>query len=94
LCNASPIKGSSFRLPTPDGLIADGETAQQHDLAKIPQRQPVAQPAKLHERDDIAWQRRPIEDTVTALIELHATVPATEPKIAANCQVWPFGHRC
>ncbi len=85
--------GQQLRLPLPDAFMADGETAQQHDLAEIPQCQPVAQPAEHHERDDIARQRRSIEDTVAALVELLAAVPAPEPTIALCCQVWPLGHR-
>jgi hypothetical protein len=73
--------------------MADGEPAQEHDFAEIPKCQQVAQPAEHHERDDVARQRRSIEDTVAALVELLAAVPAPEPKIALRCQVWPFGHR-
>ena len=71
--------GQQLRLPLPDALVADREPAQEQDLAEIPQCQPVAQPAEHHERDDVARQRRWIEDTVTALVEL--PVPASEPTI-------------
>src|SRR5215469_800043 len=71
--------GQQLRLPLPDALMADVEPAQQHDLAEIPQCQPVAQPAKHHEGDDVARQRRTVEDTATALVELLAAVPAPEP---------------
>jgi hypothetical protein len=62
--------------------MADGEVAQQHDLAEIPQCQRVAQLTEHHERDDVARQRRSIEDTVAALFELFAAVPALEPTLA------------
>src|SRR5215470_15512173 len=80
--------GQQLRLPLPDALMADGKPAQEHDLAEIPQCQPVAQPAEHHERDDVARQRGTVEDTVTALVELLAAVPASEPTIALCCQVW------
>ena len=82
-----------LRFPPPDGFMADSEPAQQHDLTQVPQRQPVAQPAEHHERDDVARQRRAIEDTVGALVELPVAVPAPEPTIALRCQVRPLGHR-
>jgi hypothetical protein len=82
-----------LRLPLPDALVAHGEPAQEQDLAEIPQCQPVAQPAEHHERYDVARQRRSIADTVAALVELLAAVPAAEPTIALCCQVWPLGHR-
>src|SRR5215471_21365396 len=62
--------GQQLRLPLPDALMADGEPTQEHDLAEIPQCQPVAQPTEHHEGDDVARERRPIEDTVAALVEL------------------------
>ena len=34
--------GQQLRLPLPDAFVADGEPTQKHDLAEIPQRQPVA----------------------------------------------------
>src|SRR5271166_1533791 len=74
--------GQQLRLPPPDGLMADGKPAQQHDLAQVPQCQPEAQPAEHHERDDVARQRRAIEDTVATLVELLVAVPAPEPTIA------------
>ena len=78
--------GQQLRLPLSDVFMADGEAAQQHDLAEIPQCQPVAQPTEHHERDDVARQRRSIEDAVTALVELFAAVPAPEPTIALCCR--------
>ena len=73
--------------------MADGEPAQQHDLAQVPQCQLVAQPAEHHERDDVARQRRAVEDTVAALVGLLVAVPASEPTIALRCQIRPLGHR-
>ena len=87
LRSASPITGNSFAFPPPDAFMADGESTQQHDLAEIPQCQSVAQPAEHHERDDVARQRRSIEGTVTALVELLVAVSAPEPTIALCCQV-------
>ena len=60
--------GQQLRLPPPDSFMADGKSAQEHDLAQVPQCQPVAQPAEHHERDDITRQRRAIEDTVATLV--------------------------
>ncbi len=79
--------------PLPDAFMADGEAAQQHNLAEIPRCRPVAQPTEHDERNDVARQRRSIEDTVAALVELFAAVPAPEPTIALCCPVWPLGHR-
>ena len=62
--------------------MADGEPAQQHDLTEVSQCQPVAQPAEHHEGDDVARQRRSIENTVATLVELLAAVPTPEPTIA------------
>src|SRR5262245_38970778 len=59
--------------------MTDGEPAQQHDLAEIPQCQPVAQSAEHHEGNDVARQRRSVEGTVTSLVELLAAVPAPDP---------------
>src|SRR5271166_88189 len=73
--------------------MADGEPAQQHYLAEVSQRQPVAQPAEHHEGDDVARQRRSIEDTVAALVELLAAVPTPESTIALCRQVRSLGHR-
>jgi hypothetical protein len=63
-----------LRPPLLDALMADSETAQQHDLAEIPQCQPVAERTEHQERDDVARQRCSIEDTVAALVELLAVV--------------------
>ena len=79
-------------LPPPDKLMADGEPAQQHDLAEIPQCQPVAQPAEHHEGDNVARQRRSIEDAATTLVELWVAVPAPT-EIALRGQVWPLSDR-
>jgi hypothetical protein len=38
-------------------------------------------------------QRGPIENSVTALVELPAAVPASEPPITLSCQVRSLGHR-
>ena len=43
-----------LRLPPTNALMTDGEPAQEHNLAEIPQCQPVAQPTEHHERDDVA----------------------------------------
>src|SRR5215472_12210559 len=79
--------GQQLRLPLPDALMADGEPAQEHDLPKIPQCQPVAQPTEHHEGDDVARERRSIENTIAALVELLAAVPATESTITLCRQV-------
>jgi len=49
------------------------------NAAEIPQRQPVAQPAKHHERNDIARQQRAVQDAVVTLVELPPPVLALEP---------------
>src|SRR5271169_5263641 len=85
--------GQQLRLPLPDALMADGEPAQQRNLAEVSQCQPVAQPAEHHEGDDVARQRRSIEDTVAALVELLAAVPTPESTIALCRQVRSLGHR-
>ena len=51
---------------------------------RFPQCQPVAQPAEHNECDDVARQRRTIEGTVAAFIELPAAVPVPEPTIASR----------
>ena len=81
-----------LRLPPPDGFMADGKPAPQHNLAQVPQCQPVAQPAEHHECDDVARRLGTIEDTVAALVELPVAVLAPEPTIALRCQVQPLGH--
>ncbi len=95
-------RGSRNRSQTGDMLMPDPavgavgryeETAQQHDLAEIPECQSVAQSAEHDEGDDVARQRRSVEDAVAALVELPAAVPTPEPMIALCCQVWPLGHR-
>src|SRR5260370_11069368 len=78
-----------LRFPLPDAFVADGEPPQEHDLAEIPQGQPVAQPPEHHERDNVARQRCSIENTLAALVELLAAVSAPEPTIALCCQLWP-----
>ena len=93
LRNASPITGSSFA----SHCRTDSWLTVNPRRSKISLRSAVsagsAAGRKHHERDDVARQRRPIEDTVTALVELLAAVPAPEPTTALRCQVWPLGHR-
>ena len=84
--------GQQLRLPPTDTFVADGEPAQQHDLAEISQRQSVAQPAKHHERDDIARQRRAVQDAVATFVELPPAVLGPEPTIALCCQLRSLGH--
>src|SRR5262249_59055540 len=76
-------------LPLPDAFVADSETTQQHDLAEIPQGQPVTQPAEHHEGDYVAWQRRTVEDTVTLLVGLLPAVPPPAPTIPFSPQLPP-----
>ena len=63
-----------LRLPLSNALMADSEPTQQHDLAEIPECQPVAQPAEYDEGDNITWQRCSIEDAVAALVELRGAI--------------------
>ena len=72
--------------------MTNGEPAQQHDLAEIPQCQPVAQPAKHHECNDLARQRRAVQYAVATLVELPLAVPASEPTIALRRQFGSLGH--
>ena len=72
--------------------MTDGEPAQEHNLAEIPQCQPVAQPAEHHKSDNVARQRGAIEGTVAALVELCTASSASEPTIALRCQVRALGH--
>jgi hypothetical protein len=46
--------GQQLYLPVADGFVSYLYRAQRHNLAQVPQRQPVAQPAEHHEGDDVA----------------------------------------
>ncbi len=82
--------GQQVHLPVADSLVAYLDPAQRHNLARIPQRQPVAQPTEHHEGDDVAWQAAPVQHSAAALIELPPAIAAP----LASCRELPaLSHR-
>jgi hypothetical protein len=73
-----------IHFPVPNRLMANDEPAEQEHFAQIPERQPVAQTAKSHKADDFARKGGPVQDAVTALVELPTAVPATKPPVALS----------
>jgi hypothetical protein len=98
-CPATPFTqfiahdGKQRRLPVADGLVADLNPAQRHDLAEVAQRQPVVPPAEHDEGDDVARQRGPVQHAMTALVELPTAVPAPKPPVTLSGHLATFRRR-
>ncbi len=68
LRSVSHVTGSSFAFQFPNGLVTKVDPAQRHDLAQVAGRQPVAEPAEHHERDDVAGQAGAVQHAAAALV--------------------------
>ena len=86
--------GQELRLPVPDGFVADLDPTQRHDLAQVPQGQPVAEPAEHHEGDDVAGQAGPVQHAPAALVELPPAGSAAGPPVAPRRRLRPLGYSC
>jgi hypothetical protein len=64
--------------------MANDEPAEQEHFAQIPEGQPIAQTAENHEADDVARKGRPVQHSVTALVELPTAIPAAKPPVAPS----------
>ena len=71
-----------LRLPFPDRLVTEHDTADKEHLGQVAQGQPIAQTPEHHESDDVARVLGPVQHPCAAFVELLAAFPAAEPAIA------------
>src|ERR1700710_1178511 len=75
--------------------MAEHDAADQEHVRQIAQAEFVAQPPEHNERDDVRRVLRPVQQALTALVELLAAVAAAKSAVALRGPLAPFrnGHR-
>src|SRR6186713_2917357 len=82
-----------LRLPFPDRLVTEHDTADEEHLGQVAQGQSVAQTPEHHESDDVARVLGPVQHPGTAFVELLAAIPAAEPPVSLGRALRPLRHR-
>src|SRR5260370_42068643 len=81
---------SKFRVPIPNRLIGEFDTAEKEHLRQIAQAQFVTQSPEHNERDDVGRILGAIQRPTSSLVELLATVATTEPPVALRGALSPL----
>jgi hypothetical protein len=83
-----------FRLPIPDRLVGEFDTAEKEHLRQIAQAQLVTQSPEDNECDDIGWILGAVQRPTNSFVELLATITATEPPVTLRGAIRPLRSRC
>jgi hypothetical protein len=74
--------------------MTEHDAADQEHLRQIAQAEFVAQPPEHHERDDVGRVLRPVQQALTALVELFAAVATAKSAVAPRGPLAPFRNGC
>src|SRR5271155_3330326 len=81
-----------LRLPRPDGLVTEHDTADEEHLRQVTQGQPIAQTPEHHEGDDVARVLGPVQHPGAALVELLTAFTTAEPAVTLGRALRPLRH--
>ena len=70
--------------------MAEHDAADQEHLRQIAQAEFIAQPPEHNERDDVGRVLRPVQQALTALVELFAAVATAKSAVALSGPLGPF----